>query len=157
MSDHPGFRASYLARARGSRAASAVAQWSSVAGRDAVKRAFHKVARRCHRVIDMYSYVGVLDGDGNNPRIRTAGPVGASVAPRIGSAVQDELEHVAVGDRDPSGIFVPVDGYRTCGFEWADDTSPTLILLWSCTRQGGHVGQHLAGTGEWVVAVHPRL
>jgi hypothetical protein len=156
MSDHPGSPASYLTRARELKAVLMMAQWSSVAGRDAVKRAFQEGARRCHRVTDMYSYVGVLKGDGNNLKTRTAGPVGASVAPRSGSAVRDELEHVAVGDRDPSRIFV-VDEYRICGFEWADDTSPTLILLWSCTRQGGHLGQHLAGTGEWVVAVHSRL
>jgi hypothetical protein len=93
--------------------------------------------------------------NGNNLRIRATWPFGASAAARRGSAVQDELEHVAVGDRDPSEILAPVEGYRTCGFEWADDTSPTLILLWSCTREEGHLGQHLAGTGVWVVAVRP--
>lgn len=158
MSDHPGFRfaASYLTRARGLEAAPVVVQWSSVAVRDAVKRTLREVARRCQRVINMYSYAGVLNAAGNSFRVRMAWPVGASVASRRGRAVQDELEHVAVGDRDPSGIFVLVDGYRTCGFGWADHTSPTL-LVWSCTREEGHLGQHLAGTGEWVVAVHPRL
>jgi hypothetical protein len=105
----------------------------------------------------MYSYVGVRNVNGNNLRIRAARPFGASATARTGSAIQDELRHVAVGDRDPSEILAPVDGYRTCGFEWSDDTSPTLILLWSCTREENHPGQHLASTGEWVVAVHSRL
>jgi hypothetical protein len=32
-----------------------------------------------------------------------------------------------------------------------------LILPWACTRELDHQGQHLAGTGEWVAAVHPQL
>jgi hypothetical protein len=59
MSDHPGLPVSYLTRARGLEAAPMGARWSSVAARDAVKRTFQKVARRCVRVIDMYPYVGV--------------------------------------------------------------------------------------------------
>jgi hypothetical protein len=70
---------------------------------------------------------------------------------------QDELEHVAVGDPDPTSDPGTANGYRECGFEWADETSQTLILPWSCTRELGHQGQHIAGTGEWVVAVHPQL
>jgi hypothetical protein len=156
LSDHPSFPDLSLPRARELEAVPVVTQWSAIAARYVVKRTFQEVAWWCQRVIDRYPYVGVLNGDGNKFRIRAAWPVGAAVAPRRGSAVQDELAHVAVGDRDPSGTFVPVDGYRTCGFEWADDTSPTLILVWSCTREEGHQGQHLAGTGEWVVAVHSR-
>lgn len=64
----------------------------------------------------------------------------------------DELGHVAAGDPDPS----TASGYRTCGFTWTDETStPTLILPWLCTRELGHQGQHIAGTGEEVAAVPP--
>jgi hypothetical protein len=76
--------------------------------------------------------------------------------PRGGSISQDGLRHVAVGDPDPTSDTDTANGYQTCQFEWADETSPTLILLWSCTRESGHQGQHLAGTGEWVAAVHPQ-
>ena len=70
---------------------------------------------------------------------------------------KDELEHIVVGDPDPTpNSSSKVSGHIIhCGFEWADDTSQTLTLLWSCTRKPGHPGQHLAGTGEWVAAVHP--
>ena len=64
---------------------------------------------------------------------------------------EDKLKHLAVGDPDPG----PVHGYRACGFEWADEISPGFVLLWRCTRAQGHHGQHLAGTGERVAAVHP--
>jgi hypothetical protein len=57
------------------------------------------------------------NGDGNNLRSRAAGPVGASVEPRRGSAVRDDLAHVAVGDRDPTGIFVPLDRHQWCRSE----------------------------------------
>jgi hypothetical protein len=77
--------------------------------------------------------------------------------PSSGSLGQDELEHVAVGDPDPTSDTGAANGYRTCRFEWADETSQTLILPWSCTRERGHRGQHLAGTGEGVGAVHPQL
>jgi hypothetical protein len=30
-----------------------------------------------------------------------------------------------------------------------------MTLLWCCTRELGHQGQHIAGTGEHVAAVHP--
>jgi hypothetical protein len=76
---------------------------------------------------------------------------------RNGSLGQDELEGVAVGDPDPTADHGTVNGYRTCRFEWIYDISQTLNLLWSCTRELGHQGQHLAGTGEWVAAVHPQL
>ena len=68
---------------------------------------------------------------------------------------KDELRHIVVGDPDPTpNSSSKASGYLIhCGFEWADETSPTLILLWSCTRELGHQGQHLAGTGEWVAAV----
>jgi hypothetical protein len=75
--------------------------------------------------------------------------------PRSGSLSQDELRHVAVGDPDPTSVPGAADGYQACQFEWTDETSPTLILLWSCTRELGHQGQHLAGTSEWIAAVHP--
>jgi hypothetical protein len=70
---------------------------------------------------------------------------------------KDELRHISVGDPDPTpDSSSSVSGYPIhCGFEWADEVSRTLTLLWSCTREPGHPGQHLAGTGEWVAAVHP--
>jgi hypothetical protein len=72
---------------------------------------------------------------------------------------KDELSHIIVGDPDPTAdLPSKTHGYPTdsrCGFEWADETSQNLTLLWSCTREPGHPGQHLAGTGEWVAAVHP--
>ena len=70
---------------------------------------------------------------------------------------KDELRHIVVSDPDPTpdsssnGSEYPIH----CGFEWADEASQTLTLLWSCTREPDHPGQHLAGTGEWVAAVHP--
>jgi hypothetical protein len=71
---------------------------------------------------------------------------------RSGSFDQDGLGHVAVGDPDPTlGVSVH------CRFEWAEHTSRRLILPWFCTRELGHQGQHLAGTGEWVAAVHSQL
>jgi hypothetical protein len=73
-----------------------------------------------------------------------------------GGLSRDELDCVAVGDLDPTLDLDMASGYL-CRFEWADDASQTLILPWSCTRQRGHQGQHLAGTGEWVAAVHPQL
>ncbi len=76
---------------------------------------------------------------------------------RSGSFGQDELAGVAVSDPDPTSNPSTASGYRTCEFEWADETSQTLILPWCCTRELGHQGQHLAGTGESVAAVHPKL
>ncbi|MGH3900477.1 MAG: hypothetical protein ACRDTA_19980 [Pseudonocardiaceae bacterium] len=76
---------------------------------------------------------------------------------RSESSGQDELEHIAVGDPDPTSHPGTASGYQTCRFEWADEITPTLILPWSCTRVLEHQGQHLAGTGERVVAVHPQL
>ena len=78
--------------------------------------------------------------------------------PRSGSHTpHDRLGRVAVGDPDPTADPVDITvGSRKCGFEWADQCSPTLILPWSCTRELGHQGQHLAGTGEWVAALHPQ-
>ena len=77
--------------------------------------------------------------------------------PRSGKFGQDELRHVAVGDPDPTADSGTASGGQACRFEWADETSPTVSLLWSCTRERGHQGQHLAGTGERVAAVHPQL
>jgi hypothetical protein len=77
--------------------------------------------------------------------------------PRSGGPGQGELDHVAVGDPDPTSDPGTASRYRVCRFEWADKTSQTLILPWSCTRELGHQGQHLAGTGEWIAAVHPPL
>lgn len=73
--------------------------------------------------------------------------------PNSASFNQNGLEHVAIGDSDPTGT---ADGSGKCGFEWTDQCSRTLILPWSCTRRLGHQGQHLAGTGEWVAALHPQ-
>ena len=70
---------------------------------------------------------------------------------------QDELGHINVGDPDPTPDL-SAKGHAAdcrCGFEWADEVSQSLTLLWSCTREAGHPGQHLAGTGERVAAVHP--
>jgi hypothetical protein len=75
--------------------------------------------------------------------------------PRSGRLGQDEFAHVAVGDSDPTSDLGTASGYRKCRFEWADETSQTLILPWFCTRELGHQGQHIAGTGEMVAAVHP--
>jgi hypothetical protein len=64
----------------------------------------------------------------------------------------DELERVAVGDPDPTSDPGRANGYQACRFEWSE-ISQTLILLWCCTRELGHQGQHVAGTGECVAAV----
>jgi hypothetical protein len=66
---------------------------------------------------------------------------------------QDELERVAVGDPDPTSDPGTAKGYRTCRFEWVDEISRTMTLPWRCTRELGHQGQHIAGTGEYVAAV----
>jgi hypothetical protein len=66
---------------------------------------------------------------------------------------QDELERVAVGDPDPTSDPGAAKGYRTCRFEWVDEISRTMTLPWCCTRELGHQGQHIAGTGERVAAV----
>jgi hypothetical protein len=78
--------------------------------------------------------------------------------PRRGSHTpQDRLGRVAVGDPDPTADPAgTTQKSRKCGFEWADQYSPTLILPWYCTRELGHQDQHLAGTGEWVAALHPQ-
>jgi hypothetical protein len=77
--------------------------------------------------------------------------------PRSGNLGRDELGHVAVGDPDPTSVPSTSNGYRNCRFEWTEKVSRTMTLLWSCTRELGHQGQHIAGTGEWVAAVHPQL
>ena len=64
---------------------------------------------------------------------------------------EDELRHINVGDPQPS----PVHSYRVCRFEWVEEISTGFVLLWHCTRAQGHHGQHVAGTGERVAAVHP--
>lgn len=68
--------------------------------------------------------------------------------------MSDPLGHIIVGNPDPASDLYKDNGYRECGFEWLDDTSLTLVLRWQCTRESGHPGQHLAGTGHWVAAVH---
>jgi hypothetical protein len=70
--------------------------------------------------------------------------------PRLG---QNELEHVAVGDPDPTSHPGTANEYRECRFEWADEISRTMTLPWRCTRELGHQGQHIAGTGECVAAM----
>ena len=69
----------------------------------------------------------------------------------------DELEHTGVGDPDPTSDADMAQRSRRCGFEWLDASPHPLMLRWSCTRELGHRGQHLAGTGEWIAAVHPPL
>jgi hypothetical protein len=66
---------------------------------------------------------------------------------------QSQLEDVTVGDADPTCPRDGADGHRMCRFEWADETSPTFRLLWTCTREWGHRGRHVAGTGDRVAAV----
>jgi hypothetical protein len=66
---------------------------------------------------------------------------------------QDELQRVAVGDPDPTSDPGMVDGSGKCRFEWDEEISRTMTLLWRCTRELGHPGQHIAGTGECVAAV----
>jgi hypothetical protein len=68
--------------------------------------------------------------------------------------MSDPLSHIVVGHPDPTSDLDTDNGYRECGFEWFDDTCLTLVLRWQCTREWGHPGQHLAGTGHWVAAVH---
>ncbi len=71
---------------------------------------------------------------------------------------QDELDHAAVVDPDPASHRSADNVHQMCRFEWADETSPTLVLRWICTRERGHQGQHIAGTGEWAPtpATHPQ-
>jgi hypothetical protein len=66
---------------------------------------------------------------------------------------KDRLERVVVGDPDPTTDPDTTTGYRECRFEWADEISRTMTLPWRCTRELGHQGQHIAGTGERVAAV----
>jgi hypothetical protein len=66
---------------------------------------------------------------------------------------QDDLERVAVGDSDPTSDPGTANGYRMCRFEWVEKASPTATQLGCCTRELGHQGQHIAGTGEYVAAV----
>jgi hypothetical protein len=69
---------------------------------------------------------------------------------------QDDLERVAVGDPDPTSPTSDpgtAKGYRTCRFEWVDEISRTMTLPWRCTRELGHQGQHIAGTGQCVAVV----
>ena len=66
---------------------------------------------------------------------------------------QSQLEDVTVGDADPTCPRDGADGHRMCRFEWVDEASPTFRLLWTCTREWGHPGRHIAGTGEQVAAV----
>ena len=73
--------------------------------------------------------------------------------PRGGNFSQDELERVLVGDPDPTLDSGTANRYRKCRFEWADEPSQTMILPWSCSRELGHQGQHIADTGEWVAAM----
>lgn len=70
--------------------------------------------------------------------------------------MSDPLGHIIAGNPDPTSDLIHKDnGYRECRFEWFDDTWRTLVLRWQCTRESGHPGQHLAGTGYGVAAVHP--
>jgi hypothetical protein len=73
--------------------------------------------------------------------------------PRMGKLNRDKLRHIAVGDPDPTSHPGTANGSQKCGIKWTDETSQTLSLLWTCTRELGHQGQHIAGTGKWVVAV----
>jgi hypothetical protein len=68
--------------------------------------------------------------------------------------MSDSLDHIIVGNPDPTSDLYRGKGYRECGFEWFDDTCLTLVLRWQCTRESDHPGQHLAGTGYKVAALH---
>jgi hypothetical protein len=69
--------------------------------------------------------------------------------------MSDPFSHIVVGSADPTAYLSRKDSnYRECWFEWWDDTLPTLVLRWQCTRESGHAGHHLAGTGYSVAAVH---
>ena len=114
--------------------------WGSDAARSAVARTCQAVAQRCQRVTARYLSTGMR---GESGRQETANPD------------HDELDHVTIGDPDPTTAANMGAGYHACGFTWTDEQSSTLTLAWSCTRMLGHQGQHLAGTGQWVVAVHP--
>lgn len=141
-------------------------RWGSAAAWKAVTRICQQVTLRCQRVTATYASAG--DPDGGNPRAPQQRTDAASVGPtlwwdfghhrrRTGILKPHELDHVAVGDPDPTADGSMTDGYQACRFEWTDETTPNLILNWSCTREPGHHGKHLAGTGQWVVAVHPQL
>jgi hypothetical protein len=68
--------------------------------------------------------------------------------------MSDPLGHIIVGSPDLTPGFDKGNDYRECGFVWFDDICLTLVLRWQCTRNSGHPGQHLAGTGHWVAAVY---
>jgi hypothetical protein len=74
---------------------------------------------------------------------------------RNASLGRDWLKYVVVGDPDPTSDHSTGNGNLTCPFKWTHEVSPTVVLPWCCTRELGHPGQHLAGTGERVAAVHP--
>ena len=67
-----------------------------------------------------------------------------------------ELQRVAVGDPDPTSDPGRVEGSGKCRFKGDEEISRTLTLFWCCTRELGHQGQHIAGTGEGVAAVRIR-
>lgn len=52
--------------------------------------------------------------------------------------MRDDLDHIKVGDPDPT----PPDG-----------DCPAHLNGFVCTRYAGHIGQHIAGNGEHVLAV----
>jgi hypothetical protein len=109
--------------------ASGTTQWNSKAAYEAVARTCHEITLRCQKLIAMHT----------EPR-----------RPGAANRSHDGPEHARVGDSDPTATHQ----YPTCGFEWIDD-GDALTLHWSCTRRFAHHGRHLAGTGQWVVAVHP--
>jgi hypothetical protein len=77
--------------------------------------------------------------------------------PRNEKRGQKGFEHVAVSDPDPTADpDSTAHESPTCGFEWTEESSRTLILLWTCTCSPGHQGPHLAGTGEGIAALHPQ-
>jgi hypothetical protein len=74
---------------------------------------------------------------------------------RSGKLNQHELDHIAVGDPDPTAPHRENNEPRLCQFQWTDQLSPVFGLLWICTRDQSHHGPHIAGTGDWVAAVRP--
>jgi hypothetical protein len=66
---------------------------------------------------------------------------------------RNQLKDFTVGDADLTCPRGGADGHRMCRFEWVDEISSTFRLLWTCTREWGHLGRHIAGTGDGVAAV----
>ncbi len=130
MMDHPGFDFSRDTRQLDT-SVTAI-RWDSDAAWGSVARTCHEITLRCQDVIAAHAPTAFSDQ--HSQRDTTS---------------HDALEHAKVGDPDPG----TVNECRACRFEWAGETGN--LTLWFCTRPLGHPGQHIASTGQWIVAVHP--